>query len=113
MLPKSSISSFSNLVSGQMTVSEQGLVLNGIEQLFSLVAEQNLIIQSLRDEINHLKGESCKPTISAKNQSSISLEQRNVSSETARKTLGHPRNGLSIIVRLLIRLTRLIYRQTI
>ncbi len=91
MITKATISSFSNLVPGQMTVSEQSSVLNGLEQLFSLVDEQNLVIQSLRDEINRLKGEDGKPTISAKNQKAISLEQRNVSSESARKTTGVPR----------------------
>ena len=38
-----------------------------------------------------MKGEDGKPTISAKNQRSISLEQRNVSSESARKELGKAR----------------------
>ena len=91
MVSKPDISSFSTLVPGQMTVSEQTFVLNGIEQLFSLLNEQRLVIQSLRDELNHLKGEDGKPTISGKNQKSVSLTQRNVSSESARKTFGKPR----------------------
>ena len=86
-----SISSFANLVPGQMTVPEQSLVLNILETVFIHMAEQNVVIQSLRDEINLLKGEDGKPTISGKNQKAISLDQRNVSSESARKTLGKPK----------------------
>jgi Transposase IS66 family len=96
MITKATKSSFSNLVPGQMTVTEQVSVLNGIEQLFSLVQDQSVLIQSLRDEINHLKGEDGKPTISAKNQTSISLEQSNVSSESVRKTEGRPRKVKAI-----------------
>jgi hypothetical protein len=91
MMSKPVISSFTNFVPGQMTVAEQSLVLNSLEQLFSLLSEQSVVIQSLRDEINHLKGEDGKPTISGKNQKPITLAPRNVSSESARKTFGKAR----------------------
>ena len=83
-----SISSFSHLVPGQMTVSEQAFLLNILEKFFTQLEAQNVVIQGLRDEINLLKGEDGKPTISGKNQTSPSLARRNVSSETARKTSG-------------------------
>jgi Transposase IS66 family len=86
-----SISSFCNLVPGQMTVSEQALVLSALESALQGIADLKVVVQSLRDEINHLKGEDGKPTISGKHQKSVSLDQRNVSSETARKTVGKPR----------------------
>ena len=91
MTTKPNISSFTNLVPGQLTVEEQTLVLNGIEQLYSLVEEQSVVIQSLRDEINRLKGEDGKPTIAGKNQKAVVLSPRNVSSESARQTFGKPR----------------------
>ena len=91
MTPVPSISSFSHLVPGQMTVLEQALVLNALESLTLCVEEFKVVVQSLRDEVNHLKGEDGKPLISSKNQKSPSLTHRNVSSETARKILGHPR----------------------
>lgn len=96
MTTKPIISSFTNLVPGQMTVPEQSLVLNALEQLYSLVNEQSVVIQSLRDEINQMKGEDGKPTISGKNQKAITLEPRNVSSESARKTFGKPRKNKPI-----------------
>ncbi len=96
MTTKPIISSFTNLVPGQMTVPEQSLVLNALEQLSSLVNEQSVVIQSLRDEINQMKGEDGKPTIPSKNQKAITLEPRNVSSESARKTFGKPRKNKPI-----------------
>lgn len=93
MSVKPVISHFTDLVPGQMSVSEQTFVLNAIEQLFSLVNEQSEVIQSLRDEINHLKGEDGKPTIRGKNQKAVILEPRNVSSESARQTHGKPRKN--------------------
>lgn len=90
------VSSFANLVPGQMTVQEQSSVLNALEQLFSLAKEQSVVIQSLRDEINKMKGEDGKPTISGKNQKAITLEVRNVSSESARKTFGKARKNKPI-----------------
>ena len=82
---KPSISSFANLVPGQMSVSEQGLVLSALESSFQAIEELKTLVQTLRDEINNLKGEDGKPKISGKNQKAISLEQRMVSSELARK----------------------------
>ncbi|NJN33493.1 MAG: transposase [Saprospiraceae bacterium] len=96
MTIKPHLSSFTNLVPGQLTVQEQSSVLNALEQLFSLVAEQSEVIQSLRDEINRLKGEDGKPTISGKNQKAIVVTPRNVSSESARKTFGKPRKNKAI-----------------
>lgn len=86
-----SISSFCNLVPGQMSASEQALVLSTLESALQGIADLKVVVQSLRDELNHLKGEDGKPLISGKNQKSPSLTQRNVSSESARKTLGQPR----------------------
>ena len=91
MASTASISSFCNLVPGQMTVSEQALVLSALESALQGIADLKVVVQSLRDEINHLKGEDGKPTISGKHQKSASLDQRKVSSETARKTVGKPR----------------------
>jgi Transposase IS66 family len=85
-----SISSFCNLVPGQMSASEQALVLSTLESALQGIADLKVVVQSLRDELNHLKGEDGKPLISGKNQKSPSLTQRNVSSESARKTLGQP-----------------------
>ena len=96
MRTKPNISSFTNLVPGQLTVEEQTLVLNGIEQLYSLLEEQSVVIQSLGDEINRLKGEDGKPTIAGKNQKAVVLSPRNVSSESARQTFGKPRKNKPI-----------------
>ena len=86
-----SISSFANLVPGQMSVSEQGFVLNALESSFQSIDELKALVQTLRDEINDLKGEDGKPKISGKNQKAISLEKREVSSESVRKESGKPR----------------------
>ena len=91
MASPASISSFCNLVPGQMSVSDQALVLSALESALQGIADLKVIVQSLRDELNHLKGEDGKPTISGKHQKSVSLDQRKVSSETARKTVGKPR----------------------
>lgn len=88
---KSSLSSFANFVPGQMSVSEQGLVLSALETSSQVILELKALVQSLRDEINRMKGEDGKPNISAKNQKTISLEVRNVSSESARKEVGKVR----------------------
>jgi Transposase IS66 family len=91
MTSTASISSFCNLVPGQMTVSDQVLVLSALESALQGIADLKVTVQSLQDEINRLKGEDGKPTISGKHQKSVSLDQRKVSSETARKTVGKPR----------------------
>lgn len=96
MNKKPSISSFANLVPGQMSVSEQGFVLNALESSFQAIDELKALVQTLRDEINELKGEDGKPKISGKNQKAISLEKREVSSETARKEVGVPRKNKPI-----------------
>jgi Transposase IS66 family len=82
---KSSITEFDNLVPGQMTEADQGFVLNALESVYHILDEQQILIQSLRDEINRLKGEDGKPNISAKNQKSESLDKRNISSDSVRK----------------------------
>lgn len=81
------ISLYSKLVPGQMSVTEQILLLNGIENFYKVLIEQRVEIQSLRDEINRLKGEDGKPTIAGKNQKQPSEVGRNVSSESVRKML--------------------------
>lgn len=85
MKRKSSITEFDNLVPGQMTEADQGFVLNALESVYHILDEQQILIQSLRDEINRLKGEDGKPNISAKNQKSESLDKRNISSDSVRK----------------------------
>jgi Transposase IS66 family len=91
MNTKPSITSFAHFVPGQISTSEQQLLLNALEQVFKITEEQRELIQSLRDEINRLKGEDGKPKISGKNQKATSLTQRLISSEQARKTIGKPR----------------------
>jgi hypothetical protein len=86
MTSAASISSFCNLVPGQMTVSEQALLLSALESALQGIVDLKVVVQSLRD----VKGEDGKPTISGKHQKSVSLDQRKVSSETARKTVGDP-----------------------
>ena len=56
-----SISRFANLVPWHKSVSEQVLVLNALETSFQALDELKALVQSLRDEINELKGEDGKP----------------------------------------------------
>jgi Transposase IS66 family len=93
---KPSISSFEHLIPGEISTTEQRLLLNTLERVFKIVEDQSELIQSLRDEINRLKGEDGKPQISGKNQKAISLAQRMISSENARKTIGKPRKNKPI-----------------
>ncbi len=46
-----------------MSVTEQAFVLSTLETVLQLMSEQTVLIQSLRDEINRMKGEDGKPTI--------------------------------------------------
>jgi len=71
MLKKVQIEALMNLVPGQMTRTEQSIVLSTLE----------LVLQTFKDEINRLKGEQGKPNISGKNQNPSS----NISSEKERK----------------------------
>jgi Transposase IS66 family len=96
MNKKPSISSFEHLIPGEISTTEQRLLLNTLERVFKIVEDQSELIQSLRDEINRLKGEDGKPLISGKNQKAISLAQRMISSENARKTIGKPRKNKPI-----------------
>jgi hypothetical protein len=93
---KPNISSFEHLIPGEISTTEQRLLLNTLERVFKIVEDQSELIQSLRDEINRLKGEDGKPQISGKNQKAISLAQRMISSENARKTIGKPRKNKPI-----------------
>jgi hypothetical protein len=88
---KASKSIITNLVPGQMSVSEQVLVLAALESCFQEVSELKIIIQRLEDEINRLKGEDGKPNIRGKNQKIVPVTVHNVSSDTARVTPGKPR----------------------
>lgn len=63
MTIKEQISSIDNLKPGQMSVTEQAFVLSTLETVLQLMSEQTVLIQSLRDEINRMKGEDGKPTI--------------------------------------------------
>jgi hypothetical protein len=93
---KPNISSFEHLIPGEISTTEQRLLLNTLERVFKIVEDQSELIQSLRDEINRLKGEDGKPQISGKNQKAISLAQRMISSENARKTIGKLRKNKPI-----------------
>lgn len=84
MNQKSQISLIANLVPGQLTVEEQSKLLSLIESFYHLFEEQKKEIQSLKDEINRLKGEDGKPTISGKNQKEATTESKNISSEQER-----------------------------
>jgi len=70
-----------NLKPGEMSFHEQSFVLNTLEGVFHILAEQSKTIQELKDEINRLKGEQGKPNISGKNQK----EGGDISSEKERK----------------------------
>jgi len=56
------------MVPGQMTKAEQAFVLNTMELLLQIVSQQQLELQSLKDEINRLKGEQGKPDIPGNTQ---------------------------------------------
>lgn len=79
-----------------MNAAEQGFVLNVLELVLQQLEEQKQLIQTLKDEINRLKGEQGKPDIKGKNQKEEStapdpaqagtaLGQGDVSSEKERK----------------------------
>jgi Transposase IS66 family len=85
MNQKSQISMIANLVPGQMILGEQSLLLNLVESFTHLFEEQKKEIQSLKDEINRLKGEDGKPNISGKNQKQAQIESKDISSEEERK----------------------------
>jgi flagellin-like hook-associated protein FlgL len=74
-----------NLVPGQITVQEQSMLLSLIESFYQSFEAYKTEIQSLKDEINRLKGEDGKPTISGKNQKEPSNEGKNISSEQERR----------------------------
>jgi len=59
------ISKLKDLVPGAMTASEQAYVLSVLELVLHSLSEQSALIQSLKDEINILKGEQGKPDIAA------------------------------------------------
>jgi hypothetical protein len=92
----SHISSIEKLVPGEMSAKDQGMVLSTLESVLQFVSEQSLLIQSLRDEINRLKGEDGKPTISGKNQKEKTPESSNISSESNRKPSNKPRQAKSV-----------------
>jgi Transposase IS66 family len=91
MNQKSQISLIANLVPGQITVQEQSMLLNLIESFYQSFEAYKTEIQSLKDEINRLKGEDGKPTISGKNQKEPSNEGKNISSEQERRQKQAPR----------------------
>lgn len=90
------ISSIAHLVPGQMSASEQMFLLSTLENVLHHLAEQTVIVQSLRDEINRLKGEDGKPTISGKNQKEPVKGNSNVSSESVRKDKTKPKQAKPI-----------------
>lgn len=91
MNPKSEKSLISNLFPGEMSTSNQATILNLLESLYQVVEEQKVVIQSLRDEINRLKGENGKPTIAGKNQKKGISDGTNISSEAERSKKEAPR----------------------
>ena len=79
-----------------MSVQEQSFILSTLETVLQLVSEQTVLIQSLRDEINRLKGEDGKPTISGKNQKEPDGVHTQISSESVRKDKTKPRQAKPI-----------------
>ena len=96
MTIKEQISSIDSLKPGQMSVTEQSFVLSTLETVLQVMSEQTVLIQSLRDEINRLKGEDGKPTISGKNQKEPVAVNNQISSESARKDKTQPRQAKPI-----------------
>jgi Transposase IS66 family len=84
MSQKNQISLIENLVPGQMSSADQSAILSILESLYQTIEEQKTVIQSLRDEINRLKGEDGKPNISGKNQKVATPESKDISSEQER-----------------------------
>lgn len=74
------IGTIKDLVPGQMNLTEQTYLLSSLEAVLYILKEQSETIQSLKDEINRLKGEQGKPNISGKNQ-----KDGDISSEKERK----------------------------
>ncbi|MFK7983853.1 MAG: hypothetical protein AB8G86_28005 [Saprospiraceae bacterium] len=62
------IKKLKDLVPGQMTKAEQAFVLNTLELVLQIVAQQQIELQHLKDEINRLKGEQGKPNIPGNTQ---------------------------------------------
>ncbi len=73
-----------------MSAAEQAFVLSTLEAVLYVLEEQSQLIQELKDEINRLKGEQGKPTISGKNQKEE--DKAEVSSEKERKKKNGGRN---------------------
>lgn len=62
------IKKIKDLVPGQMSTSDQASVLNTLEAALYVIEDLKATVQSLKDEVNRLKGEQGKPDIAAKNQ---------------------------------------------
>jgi hypothetical protein len=96
------LSVIEKLVPGALSPSEQSFVLSTLESVLHLLSEQAVLIQSLKDEVNRLKGEDGKPTISGKNQKETVVEElsdvanSSFSSESARKVKPTTRPARSV-----------------
>jgi hypothetical protein len=90
------LSVIEKLVPGELSAPQQILVVSTLESVLHLWGEQVVLIQSLNDEINRLKGEDGKPTISGKNQKVAAVENSSFSSESARKSPKTPRPPRSV-----------------
>jgi len=94
---KAHIEKVKNLVPGKMSAQEQAFVLSLLELVLQELEEQKQLIQTLKDEINRLKGEQGKPRLKGKNQKEepetspapededTATDKRDVSSEKERK----------------------------
>jgi len=94
------IQKIKDFIPGEMTTSQQALVLSTLETCLHVIGELKGEVQALKDEINRLKGEQGKPTIAAKNQKSSedsdapddpSQKTKPISSEKERKKKGKKR----------------------
>jgi len=78
-------------VPGEMSKADQALILSSLEACLYVIKDLQQTVQELKDEVNRLKGEQGKPTISAKNQQEeengedSSRSDQDISSEAERK----------------------------
>lgn len=76
---------------GEMSKADQALILSSLEACLYVIKDLQQTVQELKDEVNRLKGEQGKPTISAKNQQEeengedSSRSDQDISSEAERK----------------------------
>jgi hypothetical protein len=85
------IKKIEHLVPGEMSKADQALILSSLEACLYVIKDLQQTVQELKDEVNRLKGEQGKPTISAKNQQEeengedSSRSDQDISSEAERK----------------------------